>query len=93
MIYEVRTYTLKPGSIAQFEAGFEKSLPNRLKYSELGAFWHTEVGPLNQVIHVWPYEDLAQRTEVDVRPRRALSSRRIVHETSFDRTPRSTRSR
>jgi hypothetical protein len=64
MIYEVRTYTLKPGSIAQFEAGFEKSLPNRLKYSELGAFWHTEVGPLNQVIHVWPYEDLAQRTEV-----------------------------
>lgn len=67
MLYEVRTYTLKPGGVAQFEEGFEKSLPNRLKYSELGAFWHTEAGPLNQVIHVWPYEDLAQRTDVRAR--------------------------
>ncbi len=64
MIYEVRTYTLQPGGTPTFEAGFEKSLPNRLKYSELGAFWHTEVGPLNQVIHVWPYEDLAHRTDI-----------------------------
>jgi hypothetical protein len=30
----------------------------------LGAFWHTEFGPLNQVIHVDPYEDLQQRTAV-----------------------------
>ena len=30
--------------------------------SPLAAFWHTEVGPLNQVIHVWPYEDLEERT-------------------------------
>jgi hypothetical protein len=30
----------------------------------LGAFWHTEFGPLNQVIHVYPYDDLQQRTAV-----------------------------
>jgi hypothetical protein len=30
----------------------------------LGAFWHTEFGPLNQVIHVYPYDDLQQRTTV-----------------------------
>ena len=28
------------------------------------AFWRTEIGPLNQVIHVWPYEDLADRTRI-----------------------------
>ena len=53
MIYEVRTYTLKPGSTAQFEENFGKALPHREKYSKLGGFWHTEIGPLNQVIHIW----------------------------------------
>ena len=38
--------------------------PLREKHSKLGAFWHTEFGPLNQVIHVYPYEDLSQRTSV-----------------------------
>ena len=64
MIYEVRTYTLKPGGVAQFENNFAEALPHREKYSKLGAFWHTEIGPLNQVIHVWPYENLAERTQV-----------------------------
>ena len=64
MIYEVRTYALKPGSVAEFEKRFAEALPYREKYSKLGAFWHTEIGPLNQVIHVWPYESLQQRTEV-----------------------------
>ena len=64
MIYEVRTYTLKPGSVAQFEENFAKALPHREKYSKLGGFWHTEVGPLNQVIHIWPYDDLNQRAEI-----------------------------
>ena len=45
MIYEVRTYTLKPGSVAKFEENFGKALPARQKYSKLGAFWHTEIGP------------------------------------------------
>ena len=63
MIYEIRTYTLTPGSIPEFEKRFEKSLTNRLKYSELDAFWHTDIGPLNQVIHVWPYENLEHRAE------------------------------
>src|SRR5258708_12839288 len=61
MIVEMRIYTLKPGTTAKFEANFEKGLPNRLKLSPLGAFWHTEVGTLNQVIHLWPYESTADR--------------------------------
>src|SRR6266513_5918813 len=64
MLYEVRTYTLRPGTLAEFEERFAKRLPLREKHSKLGAFWHTEFGPLNQVIHVYPYDDLAQRTRV-----------------------------
>ncbi len=63
MIYELRTYTLKPGTVAEFESRFAKRKPYRDKYSRLGAFWHTEFGALNQVIHAWPYEDLNQRAE------------------------------
>ena len=65
MIYEVRTYTLRPGgAVAEFEERFAKRLPLREKHSKLGAFWHTEFGPLNQVIHVYPYDDLQQREAV-----------------------------
>jgi hypothetical protein len=64
MIYEVRTYTLRPGSVAAFEERFAKRLPLREQHSKLGACWHTEVGPLNQIIHVYPYDNLQQRTAV-----------------------------
>ena len=64
MIVEMRTYTLKPGSTPQFEERFGAALPNRAKLSPLAAFWHSEVGPLNQVIHVWPYETMDERTRI-----------------------------
>ena len=63
MIYEVRTYRLKPGTLAECEQLFGDALPRREEFSSLGAFWHTEIGPLNEIIHVWPYESLQQRTE------------------------------
>jgi len=64
MIIEMRTYTLKPGNIPTFEERFASALPIREKFSKLAAFWHTEVGPLNRIIHCWPYDDLAHRTKV-----------------------------
>src|SRR5881409_3122436 len=64
MIYEVRTYTLRTGAVAEFEDRFAKRKPMREKHSQLGAFWHTDFGPLNQVIHAWPYENLQHRTAV-----------------------------
>jgi hypothetical protein len=63
-IYEVRTYTLKPGSVTEVEKRFGEAITAREKHSKLGAFWHTEIGPLNQIIHVWPYESLQHRTDV-----------------------------
>ena len=64
MIVEMRTYTLQPGTTAHFEERFGAALPVRAKVSPLAAFWHTEVGPLNQVIHVWPYETMDERTRL-----------------------------
>ena len=64
MIYEVRTYDLKPGTVAQFEEAFGEALPYRQEYSPLAAFWHVDIGPLNQVIHVWPYDSLDERERI-----------------------------
>ena len=64
MIYEFRTYTLKPGSVPEVEALFAENLPHREKFSKITAFWHTEIGPLNQIIHVWAYESAEERTKI-----------------------------
>src|SRR5438034_10341810 len=64
MIIEMRTYRLKPGSVADAEKRFAEGLKERIRVSPLGAFFHTEVGPLNRIIHCWPYEDLAHRAKV-----------------------------
>jgi len=64
MIYEVRTYGLVPGSLAEAEKRFGEAYEFRKKYSELAAFWHTEIGPLNEIIHVWPYRDMEERARI-----------------------------
>jgi len=46
------------------EERYASALPARIKLSPLGGFWHTDVGTLNQVIHIWPYESLIERDRV-----------------------------
>ncbi|HUJ73238.1 MAG TPA: NIPSNAP family protein [bacterium] len=64
MIYEFRTYRLKVGSLAEVEKRFAEAYTHRKKYSELAAFWHTEIGPLNQIVHVWPYATMDERLRI-----------------------------
>ncbi|HEY1798418.1 MAG TPA: NIPSNAP family protein [Stellaceae bacterium] len=64
MIVEMRTYRVKPGSIPEVEKRFGEALADRSKISPLGAFFHTEVGPLNRIIHCWPYENLGERAKL-----------------------------
>jgi len=62
MVYEMRVYTLQPGKVPEFQALIEKeALPTISKYSKLVGWWSTEVGPLNEVVHIWAYEDLNHR--------------------------------
>lgn len=65
MIYEMRTYDLKPRSLPEVLKRFGEAYEDkRRKFSPLAAFWYTEIGPLNQIIHVWPYKDLAERSRI-----------------------------
>jgi len=61
MIYEVRTYDVQPHSVPEVEKRFGEAYENRKKVSPLAAFFHTEIGPLNQIIHIWPYKDMEER--------------------------------
>jgi len=64
MIYEIRTYTVKPGLVAEYEKRYAEAFDVRSKYSPMYGMWHTEIGPLNQIVHIWSYDSLQQRAEV-----------------------------
>jgi len=62
MIYEMRIYRLHPGKVAEFEELIEsEALPHLKKHAQLVGWWSTEIGPLNEIIHLWAYNDLAHR--------------------------------
>ncbi len=65
MVVEERIYTLQPGQapayIRLYEAegmAIQKPILGRMV-----GYYSTEFGPLNQVIHLWAYESLAEREE------------------------------
>ena len=64
MIFEMRTYDLKPRTQPEVVKRFGEAYEKRKQLSEMAAFWHTEIGPLNQIIHIWPYKDLEERTRI-----------------------------
>ncbi len=63
MIVEQRTYTLHPGKVPEYLRLYESegmAIQTRILGRMVGYFT-TEIGPLNQIIHMWGYEDLADR--------------------------------
>ncbi len=72
MIYELRTYKLKLGRLADYLAIFETTgFPVLSRYAEPIGFWFsgpTETGELDQVNHIWGYESVDAR----IRQRGAL---------------------
>ncbi len=64
MVYEMRTYKTQIGKVEEFLALFEAvALPILSKYSKLVGFWYTEIGELNEVVHMWAYQDLNHRRD------------------------------
>lgn len=61
MIYDLRIYTFLPGQQRAWLNMYEQNAyPIQIRH--LGTpvvFMVSEVGPLNQAIHLWAYEDLA----------------------------------
>jgi NIPSNAP len=66
MIYELRTYTVKPGTIGDMvKAASTVSVDIRgNNFGKLEGYWFTEIGPLNQVMHMWSYSDLNERARL-----------------------------
>ena len=72
MIVEQRTYTLHPGKTPEWLDIYERE-GRELQVHHLGrmiGYFTTEIGPLNEVVHLWAYEDLEDRR----RRREALTS-------------------
>ena len=63
-IFEARIYTFHTGKVPEWEKGFATAYAAREKYSKLYGMWHTDIGPLNQVIHIWQYDSLQQRADI-----------------------------
>src|SRR5262245_27410848 len=65
MIYELRTSTVKQRSLSKVVKAAAMSLEIRKdNYGRLEGCWQTEIGPLNQVLELWSYQDLNQRTRL-----------------------------
>ena len=64
MIYEFRTYNVRTGKVPDYHKAFAEKIEGRMKYSRMAGHWYTEVGRLNQMVAIWPYEDLEQRIEI-----------------------------
>jgi hypothetical protein len=63
MIVEERCYTVKPGTVHFY---YEDYNPRGLKIQtrilgNLIGYFHTEIGEINQIVHWWGYDSLAER--------------------------------
>jgi NIPSNAP len=66
MIYELRTYTVKPGTLADMvkaASTVSKDIRGN-NFGKLEGYWSTEIGALNQVLHMWSYNDLNERAKL-----------------------------
>ncbi len=68
MIHELRTYTLIPGTQASYIPLFEDAW-KRIRgdrHGKLEGYWSTDSGTLNQVVHLWSFNDLVERQRLRV---------------------------
>ena len=66
MLHELRTYTASAGAVPDIlkvneEVG-RKARGN--DYGVLEGYWFTEIGPLNQVMHLWRYDSFEERVRL-----------------------------
>ena len=63
MILEERNYTFRPGTVAAFLLMYEaEGLAIHTRHlGRLVGFFTSEVGLLNQVVHMWAYDSMADR--------------------------------
>ena len=60
-IYEFRTYTYGPGAIPKVIEAWSPRIKARTAISPLIFAGYTDIGPLNQWVHVWAYKNMGER--------------------------------
>jgi hypothetical protein len=63
-IYELRWYRTHTGKAGEWLSHFKAIMPTRERYSRRVGLWQTEMGQLNEVVHLWAYPDLNERASV-----------------------------
>lgn len=64
MIFDMRTYTLRPGTMKAHLALYKEHgfAAQKKHLGEPVLYAFTEVGDVNSYVHIWAYKDLADRT-------------------------------
>jgi hypothetical protein len=65
MIFDHRTYTIAHGRMQEYLERYESiALPIQLRHlGKLIGFYVSDIGPLNQVVHIWAYASIADRED------------------------------
>lgn len=66
MIVDHRTYTLRAGTLPAYVKLYEsQGYPVQTRHLGEPLGWYTsmDIGALNQIVHLWAYEDLADRAK------------------------------
>jgi len=63
-IYELRIYNVKPADFPSYMIHTANFLHLRVKHSKLLGYWSCELGAINQVVHIWAYDNLTHRKHV-----------------------------
>lgn len=63
MIVEERIYTLHPGKVPEYLKQYEQEglAIQRENLKNMVGYFSVDVGPQNQIVHMWAYEDMADR--------------------------------
>jgi len=60
-VFELRSYTLSPGNLLEWETHWRAGLQARRNVMEGVGAWFTQVGALNSVHYLWQFQDLRER--------------------------------
>jgi len=62
--YEVRSYVLKPGSLAPTMELWRKAVPGRMTISPVLAGMTSVTGAVTRFMHIWPYKSFDERARL-----------------------------
>ena len=60
-VFELRSYTLHPGNLLEWETHWRRGLKARREVMEGVGAWFVQIGDLNTVHHLWQFANLEER--------------------------------